>query len=143
MSTDIRYENGKLYVSRYYDAPREAVFDAWIETSKVSKWWGCDQTTNVEADIEPRVGGKFVHRMTINGVQQEASQGRLITFDPPAHLAFSDAEMTITVDFTEQGRGTQVVLVHEGVPEEYLQFVKPGWTAAFRKLDTFLMASVA
>lgn len=143
MSTETKFESGKLYVSRYYDAPREAVFDAWVETSKVSKWWGCDQTTNVEAEIEPKVGGKFIHRMTIGGVPQAPSQGRLVEFDPPVRLSYADSDSKITVDFTETGEGTQVLLVHEGIPEEYIQFVKPGWIAAFRKLDAFLSVEVA
>jgi len=41
------FEDDNLIVSRVYDAPREMVFDAWFETSKVKQWWGCAECTDV------------------------------------------------------------------------------------------------
>ena len=57
MSTDIQFEGDTLTLTRVYDAPREEVFDAWVAVNKVEKWWGCRQTTKVQSQIEPRVGG--------------------------------------------------------------------------------------
>ena len=39
MTTDLKYEDGKLTVTRIFDAPRQAVFEAWVETTKVQQWW--------------------------------------------------------------------------------------------------------
>lgn len=148
MSTDIRYENGKLHVTRTYAAPREAVFDAWVETSKIEKWWGCSQTTAVKSEIEPKVGGKFNHLMTIDGAGQYPSMSCFAEYDPPARLVYvSEAtemapSMTVSVDFVECDEGTEVRLVHEGLPEQFLPYVKDGWGAALGKLDAFLAAGV-
>lgn len=156
MTTETRFEDGKLYVTRVYDAPREAVFEAWVETSKVQKWWGCEQTTAVRSEIEPCVGGKYNHTMTIDGAGEHSGDAVLTEFDPPARLAFSSdgpmgpgSTMTVTVDFTEVDGGTRVQLVHEGIPDmrvdgdvELRDIVRGGWTAAFGKLDVFLAANV-
>ena len=157
MSTEIHYENGTLTVTRVYDAPIEAVFEAWVETSKVQQWWGCAQTTNVRSEIEPRVGGKYNHLMTIDGKHEHPSTATLREYDPPARLVFAsegmrpgDPEMSVSVDFTEVDGGTQVRLVHAGIPDMQVEggmdmcdIIQGGWTAAFEKLGNFLGAGAA
>lgn len=152
MTTESKFEDGKLYVSRVYDAPREAVFEAWVETSKVQQWWGCAQTTAVRSEIEPKVGGKYNHTMTIEGAGEHAGDAELTVYDPPARLAFRSASptgpddsMLVTVDFTEVSGGTLVQLVHEGIPDmdvgggmNMRDMVGGGWAAAFEKLGVFL-----
>ena len=152
MSTETRFEDGKLHVTRRYDAPREAVFDAWVETSKVQQWWGCAQTTKVCSEIEPRVGGKYNHTMTIEGAGEYPGQAVLVEFEPPARLAYKTANpmdpnnvMVVRVEFREVDGGTFVELIHEGIPDirvegdvEMREIIRAGWTAAFGKLDKFL-----
>lgn len=142
MKTEVAYADGTLTVSRVYAAPRELVFEAWIETSKVAEWWGCADATDVVADIEPRVGGAFNHSMTVHG-QPFPSHGVITAYDPPTHLAWDDphADQSFTVDFVEVHDGTKVVLVHNGIPDEVAHFVDQGWSASFEKLDTVLAAA--
>ena len=145
MTTKISYENGTLTVSRVYDAPREAVFEAWVETSKVQQWWGCAQTTKVCSEIEQKVGGKYCHAMTIEGVGEMPMNTRFTVYEPPARLAYVEdgndpKAQRVTVEFIERGEGTEVRLVHENIPDEYSTYVKAGWTAAFGKLGDFLAA---
>ena len=157
MTTDIRFEDGNLIVTRAYDAPREAVFDAWVETSKVKQWWGCAECTAVRSEIEPKIGGKYNHHMTIEGVGEVPGSAVLVEFDPPNRLAYEsaspagpDSTMRVTVEFTEvEGDRTQVQLTHAGIPDmrvdgdiELRQIIRTGWTAAFGKLDRFLGATV-
>ena len=148
MSTEIKFEDGNLIVSRVYDAPRDLVFEAWVETSKVQRWWGCADCTSVRSEIEPKVGGKYNHHMTIHGAEVPGS-GTLTEFDPPRRLAYRSpgpgGEMTISVAFTEVEGGTLVRLVHSGIPDmkvegdcELREIIRGGWTAAFEKLGNFL-----
>ena len=65
MTTNTTFENGDLIVTRIFKAPIEEVFDAWIETSKIKRWWGCAQCTDVRHEVEPKVGGKYNRHMTI------------------------------------------------------------------------------
>ncbi len=152
MTTDAKFEDGKLIVTRVYDAPRELVFEAWVETSKVQQWWGCDQCTSVRSEIEPKIGGQYNHHMTIDGAGEMPGFAKLIEFDPPSRLAYespspdgSDAKMVVSVDFSDVDEGTLVRLEHVGIPEirvegdfELRAIVQAGWTAAFRKLGGFL-----
>ena len=156
MSTDIRFEDGNLIVTRTYCAPRAAVFEAWVETSKVQAWWGCDDTTAVRSEIEPKVGGCYNHHMTIHGSEHPAC-ATFTEFDPPARLAYEspapmggEGVMRVSVDFEEVEEGTRVQLIHAGIPDmqipgdiELRDIIRTGWTAAFRKLGEFLAAPAA
>lgn len=151
MSTHTSFEDGKLIVTRTYDAPRDRVFEAWIETSKVQQWWGCAECTNVRSEVEAKVGGAYNHHMTVHG-QEIPGQATLTAYDPPNRLAFrmanpdgSDAGMLVTVEFKDVDGGTLVKLVHEDIPDIRVQgdaelraIVREGWTASFGKLAVFL-----
>ncbi len=156
MSTEVKFQDGNLVVTRTYDAPREAVFEAWVETSKVQQWWGCGDCTNVRSEIEPKVGGRYNHHMTIHGMEVPGF-ATLTEYDPPARLAYSSAipggpdasmpstNMVVAVDFSEVEGGTLVQLTHTGIPDmkvegdiELREIIRTGWTAAFGKLDDFL-----
>ena len=157
MTTETKFENGILIVTRTYSAPREAVFEAWVETSKVQQWWGCAQCTNVRSEIEPKVGGKYNHHMTIEGAGEVPGFATLIEYDPPNRLAYESAspgddatKMQVKVEFTEVEEGTLVRLEHHGIPDikvegdmELRQIVQAGWTAAFGKLDGLMKHQVS
>ncbi len=154
MKTDARFEDGKLIVTGVYDSPREDVFEAWVETSKVEQWWGCAECTSVTSEIDPRVGGKYNHCMTIEGVGEVPTFATVVEYDPPSRLAYESylpgdesVKMRVTVDFSEVDGGTQVRLVHEGIPDvrvdgdqELREIVRSGWLAASQKLGRVLRA---
>ena len=148
MSLEARYENGTLTMTRTYDAPCAAVFDAWVETSKIQQWWGCAQTTAVKSEIEKKVGGKYCHHMTIEGAGEYPMNCRLTIYDPPKKLAYEEVSdnpnpMCVTVDFIERGTQTEVRLVHANLPTGLSEIVKGGWTAALGKLADFLEREIA
>ena len=152
MSTETRFEDGKLIVTRVYDAPRELVFEAWVETSKVQQWWGCEQCTSVRSEIEPRIGGQYNHHMTIAGAGEVPAMATLTQYEPPSRLAYESSlpgdestTMAVSVEFLETDGGTLVRLTHAGIPDtrvegdlELRAIVRSGWTAAFGKLGAFL-----
>ncbi len=153
MTTDVKFEDGNLIVSRVYAAPRELVFEAWFETSKVEQWWGCADCTAVRSEVERKVGGKYNHHMTIKGAGEVPGFATLTEYDPPKRLAYSSeagpgANMVVSVDFSEVDGGTLVRLVHAGIPDmrvegdiELREIVRAGWTAAFGKLGKLLGAT--
>lgn len=152
--TEASFSGGTLTMSRTYSAPREAVFEAWVETSKVEQWWGCAQTTAVRSEIEPRVGGVYNHHMTIENAGEYPGTSHFVEFDPPKRLAYASeapdgsGRMTVTVDFIEVEGGTQVQLTHDNIPTEVgpphlPTIIEAGWTAALGKLDDFLLATAA
>ncbi len=157
MSTDIQFDGSDLVVTRVYAAPIEAVFDAWIETSKIEQWWGCAECTNVESEVEPKVGGKYNHHMPIQteaGTHEAPGFATLVEFDPPRRLAYTSTDdsdpMVITVTFEEVTGGTRVRLVHSNIPDitvdgdmELREVIRAGWTAATGKLAALLEPKAA
>ncbi|WP_420629303.1 SRPBCC family protein [Candidatus Leptofilum sp.] len=144
MSVDISYENGTLVVTRQFDAPRTAVFDAWIKTSKVELWWGCGFATEVKSHVEPEVGGKYHHLMTLPEAGEYPHRGLIIEYEPPTLLAyeltdqFHDEKMFVRVVFTEEGGKTTVRLTQRNLLDAYSQFVMSGWASAFEGLAYLL-----
>lgn len=148
MSIESHYENGTLTITRTFNAPSTAVFEAWVETSKVQQWWGCAQTTAVKSDIERKVGGKYCHQMTIEGAGEYPMVCRITAYDPPKLLAYEDASddpnpTRVTVNFIEHGEQTEVRLVHENLPDDFKDIVTGGWTAAFGKLHDFMVREMS
>lgn len=46
-----------LNFERTYAAPIETVWEAWTDASKLREWWGPENTTVPECEIDLRVGG--------------------------------------------------------------------------------------
>lgn len=154
--TDITFADGNLTVRRVYRAAIEDVFEAWIETSKLKQWWGCAECTNVDSEVEPRVGGKYNHHMTIEneyGKFDAPGFATLTEYDPPNGLAYTsnddDDPMVITVRFRTVEDGTEVVMVQSNIPDttvpgdiELSEIVRQGWSASFEKLAVLIEAEV-
>lgn len=144
MSAEVSYENGKLVVTRLFAAPRQAVFDAWIQTSKVELWWGCGYATKVKSKIEPQIGGKYQHLMTLRDVGEYPHFGVITEYEPPALLAYElfdpnrDETMFVRVVFTEEGGQTAVCLTQDNLPDAYSEFVMAGWSSSFEGLAYLL-----
>jgi len=154
MSTETDYDNGTLVVTRTYGAPIEAVFDAWIQTSKVQQWFGSADTVNVSSTINPKVGGDYTHEMTLrtaHGDHVVPGVSVFTEYDPPSLLAYAPpraeameqgegADMSVRVEFTAvSDNQTEVRLTHTGIPDEFSPFIIDGWGAAFGKLYRFLV----
>ena len=55
---------GEIVSTRVFDAPRAAVFRAFTDPSRLSRWWGPSGFTNIFQQFDPRPGGawRFVMR---------------------------------------------------------------------------------
>jgi uncharacterized protein YndB with AHSA1/START domain len=56
-------EKRDLVITRVFDAPVEAVWNAWTEPRQVMLWWGPTRFTSPSCKIDFRVGGKFLFCM--------------------------------------------------------------------------------
>jgi uncharacterized protein YndB with AHSA1/START domain len=145
--TDVDVDTATVRLERTYDAPAEAVFDAWTNPEVLRRWWGAgpDWTTPV-ADVDLRVGGSY--RLSM----QSPDSGDLLTvygeyreIERPARLVYSWAwvgtgpyaghESVVAVDFRADGDRTTVVIEHSGLLDEQSRAAHTrGWNAA---LDNF------
>ncbi len=53
----------EIMISRFIDAPRELVFEAFTEVRHLSRWWGPSGFTTTTRAFEFRVGGEWVFVM--------------------------------------------------------------------------------
>lgn len=77
--TDTATDTGDVVVTVRIAAPPEAVFDHLIEPEKLMAWMG------VDADIEPRPGGRF--RLNVTG--KDVAVGSYVAVDPPRTVSFT------------------------------------------------------
>jgi uncharacterized protein YndB with AHSA1/START domain len=49
----------ELIATRVFDAPRELVFEAWIDPDHLKHWWGPKGFTNTFHEFDPRPGGTW------------------------------------------------------------------------------------
>ena len=80
-----------LRIERTFQAPAEAVFDAWTSEEVLRRWWHAEhgwETTEAEVDL--RVGGavRVVMRDPDKDVEYGGG-GRYTEIEPPTRLAFT------------------------------------------------------
>lgn len=134
-------DSDTLRIERTFQAPAEAVFDAWTSEEVLRRWWQAERGWETsEAEVELRVGG--VVRVVMRDPDKEVDHGgggRYTEIERPTRLAFTwiwdgDARRTlIELDFEEIDGITTVTFVHSGLwDEEAVRSHEGGWS---RMLD--------
>ena len=133
-----------LEIRRTLAATRERVFNAWTRAEELRKWFAPGPLTTAVAESDVRVGGRY--RITMRGPdgKEHTVRGVYQIVDPPRRLVYtwqwddkpSAGESTVIVEFNEQGGSTEVVLRHEGLPnEKEVADHTHGWNGCFEKLE--------
>jgi uncharacterized protein YndB with AHSA1/START domain len=139
---------GPLRLERIFNAPAQAVFDAWTSAEVLKRWWpaGSDWETPI-AEVDPRVGGSLRLVMRNPEGEEFGGGGKYIEITPPERLVFTwtwdghegDAQL-VEVEFNEHADGTtMVVLTNRGLKdEESRRSHREGWQASFDNLERVL-----
>ena len=113
-----------LEVRRTVAAPAERVFQAWTRPEEVKKWAAPGAMTVPVAEIDLRVGGRFRIEMQRPTGERHVALGEYREVVPPRRLVYTwgweDSSVTdslVTVEFTERGKSTEVLLRHERLPD--------------------------
>jgi uncharacterized protein YndB with AHSA1/START domain len=139
-----------LRIERTYEAPIEAVFDAWTSEEVLRRWWHTERDWETsEAEVDLRVGGAVRVVMRDPDRDVEAGGGGTYTeVDPPTRLAFTwiwdgdTRRMLIEIDFEEADGVTTVRFTHSGLwDEEAVRDHEDGWTKMFGILADVLEAA--
>jgi len=150
----------ELVIQRVFDAPRELVWKAWTEPERVMRWWGPKGYTSPAAEIDLRVGGKYLWAMRSPEGQDLWSTGvyreivpleRMVCTNsfadengnvvPASHYGMTadlPLEMVATVTFEEIDGKTKLTL-RQGMPAgEMSEMAEIGWNESFDKLAASL-----
>jgi uncharacterized protein YndB with AHSA1/START domain len=151
MENETAAEASALVVSRSFDAPREAVFDAWLDPAQLAIWMG-PHGVRAEIDaLEPKEGGKYRIIMhpepggtpTAGGVYREISRPDRLVFTWAWENAHPDGsagvETVVTLNFESEDGKTKLTLRQEGLESAKSRGShQHGWDGSFDKLANML-----
>ena len=139
-----------LELEHRYAAPREQVFDAWINPDVLKRWWAAAPTWSTPlAEVDAREGGSYRLSMKTDDGDVHTVRGEFTEVSPPERLAYTwtweegpEAAMVgsehsrVVVEFLEDGDGTLVKLTHSGMANEQIRDMHAqGWQAVLANLE--------
>src|SRR5207302_1346694 len=78
-----------LRITRILDAPREKVFDAWVDPELRKRWWGSSPDDRCSVcEIDARAGGKYRVGM-VSSKRESIAVGEFREFVRPEKLVFT------------------------------------------------------
>ncbi len=128
---DLSTTEKEVLVTRLINAPREKVFDAWVDPDKIVNWWGPRGFTNTNIEMEVKPGG--VWRYTMHGpdgvdypnkiVYTEVVEPERLAYDQMGEGEFDDISFRVLVTFEAEGEKTRVTMRSEFPTAEQLRRV--------------------
>jgi uncharacterized protein YndB with AHSA1/START domain len=125
-----------VQVKHSYQASPERVFDAFLDPALARRFMFATPTGEmIRAEVDPRVGGRFTFTDRRPDMGDVEHVGEYVEIDRPRRLVFLfgvpqyDPAMTrVTIEITPNGPGSDLVLTHDGVLEQYAEGTPKGWT---------------
>ncbi|WP_390623712.1 SRPBCC family protein [Telmatocola sphagniphila] len=101
----------ELISSRFFDFPRELVFEAWKDPDHIIHWWGPNGFTNTFEEFDFRIGGHW--RFVMHGPNGANFQNHIIFTDilEPEKIEFDHVSLPyfqVMVNFEESNGKTKV-----------------------------------
>jgi uncharacterized protein YndB with AHSA1/START domain len=162
--TDGNAQQDAVVIERSFDAPAALIWQMWTEPEHFRAWYGPDGAAVPVAKMDVRVGGSRLvcmemdtpdgpARMWLAGQYREVTVNKRLVYTefmsdqdgnmlPPAELglpAGHPAMTEVTVELTDLGARTRVVLTHSGVPAGSPGAA--GWAMALSKLAAHVEAA--
>ena len=139
----------EIRIDHVFDAPRDAVFSAWIDPDQIARWWapGGLEVPRETVEIEARVGGAFRLTMVESGGGARLSiRGDFVEINPPELIVLrfdpiteAIPDVTITrVVFEADGERTRMTLTTGPYTDEMRPYAAAGWGESLANLDRLL-----
>lgn len=148
-------------LERTYDASPETIWQAWTDPEIIKQWWGPNNVSIPEAEVDLKVGGKIYIVMEAGEAMGPYKgtlwpmQGEFTEIVPNSKLAYKaqawteGAKETTTIDttteltLTEDGAKTKLkikAVIYKSGPDAGLaiQGMEQGFTEQLEKLNSFL-----
>jgi uncharacterized protein YndB with AHSA1/START domain len=110
--------NREIVLSRLLDAPRELVWQAWVDPKQVVQWWGPLGFTTTTQEMAVTPGGMW--RFVMHGPDGTDYKNKIIFTEvvKPERLVYrhageeatADVKFHVTVTFEAQGRKTLLTM---------------------------------
>jgi len=139
-----------LKLTRVFKAPRERVYNAFLDPDAYAKWLPPAGFTAKVYKMEPRVGGKY--RMSFTSLDKKESHafgGTYLELKQNEKIVHSDlfeteqpemkGEMRVTITFKDVPGGTEVTVVHDGIPKVIgAKNATLGWKSSLQNLASLV-----
>jgi len=137
-----------LRIERTFDAPADAVFEAWTSEEVLRRWLHAqpDWDTPI-AEVDLRVGGsvRVVMRDPATGSEWGA-RGEYTTVEPPHRLVFTwvwdhdpSNPQLIELELSEHEGTTTVLMINSGIrSDERRRDQEEGWNRCYDNLERAL-----
>lgn len=134
-------------IERTFDAPADAVFDAWTTPEVMRRWFHCSpEWATPEAEVDLRVGGKILVVMRRPDGTEIGARGEFTVIDRPTKLVmmwtFDDDpsnQQLLELTFSESDGSTTVSLVNSDISgEERGDAQHEGWQGCLDELERAL-----
>ncbi len=142
-----------LEICREFNAPIQALFDAWTNAEVLAKWFGPEGFSVVDAQTDLSVGGKY--EISIQSPDNNIIKhfGEYVEINVPNSLIFTwqlkdqtcpgsedqNVNTLVSLLFAETDKGTSLTLTHEKLPDQAAyaghQF---GWQSSLESLSKHL-----
>ncbi len=143
----------ELILERAFDAPRELVFDAWIDEDKAKRWSAPKGYTIPKSEGEARAGGKWRATMrsdegkdiVVGGVYREVLRPERIV---STHYWLDERgkpgpETLMIITFAERGDQTEMTFRQSGFESrEDRDGHEGGWKECFDKLEELVESEI-
>lgn len=140
-----------LKLSRIIKASPDRVFSAWTDPEQIKRWSAPEGMSIPEAEVDLTVGGTYRIRMESPEGNVHTAYGTYREIVPFERLVYTwDWEeenshlggTLITVEFTDLGESTEVVITHDLFPtEEVRDAHETGWTSCLNRLVSLFAES--
>jgi uncharacterized protein YndB with AHSA1/START domain len=140
----------EVQIVHLFDAPRERVFQAWMDPDDVSRWWAPEglEVPPDSVQIEAQAGGRF-HLTMLDPRDGTAYPMRatILEIDVPKLIVLRTEPLpnvgiphpTITrVTFQAIGQRTRMIFTAGPYPDDVLADSQAGWNSIVSKLDQLL-----
>jgi uncharacterized protein YndB with AHSA1/START domain len=148
--TPVAPADQQVLITRIFEAPRERVFEAWLDPDQVAAWFGPEgmDTPRDRVNIDPRVGGRYELAMVQRGGGGEFAVGYeiielvepeliVLRSDPMPEVGMHEPTV-VRVEFHDHGAKTRMTLSDAPYPREARGHAEAGWRAAFDKLEAMV-----
>jgi uncharacterized protein YndB with AHSA1/START domain len=126
----------QVVVTHRYAASQERVFDAFLDVETARRFLFATPTGEMlTAELQPHVGGRFEFTERRPEMGDVRHIGEYLEIDRPRRLVFTfgvpqfDPRMTtVTIEIRAHGEGCELTLTHDGVPPDYAERNRDGWS---------------
>jgi uncharacterized protein YndB with AHSA1/START domain len=138
-----------LEIVRVLHAPRDLVFDAWMDPEHRRHWWGPMGFTLPLVTIDPVPGGTWRSHMRSPEGRDYWLGGEFREIARPERIVFTftwddtpDHEMVVTLTFAEHTQGTELTLRQAVfLSEDERDSHRVGWSQSLDRLAAHLSTS--